>query len=176
MGVGGVGELLDVQHRERGVGNGLAEEGLGVGPEGGIEFLFRAVGSHEGGLDAHLCHGDGDQVEGAAVNGGGGHDVVAAAGDVEEGEEVGRLAGGGQHGRGAAFQLTDLGGHVIVGGVLEPGVEITGGLQIEELAHVLAGGVLEGGGLDDGDLAGLAVAGGIAALHTFGFQTIVAHD
>ena len=54
VGVGGLGELLDVQHRQGGVGNGLAEHGLGVGPEGGVQLLLGAVGSHEGGLNAHL--------------------------------------------------------------------------------------------------------------------------
>ena len=47
-------------------------------------------------------------------------------------------------------------------------IEIAVCFQIEQLAHILAGGVLEGGGLNDGDLARLAVAGGVAALHTDG--------
>ena len=38
----------------------------------------------------------------------------------------------------------------------------------EQLAHVLAGSVLERSGLDDGDLAGFDVAGGVAALHADG--------
>ena len=33
VGVGGLGELFDVQYREGGVGNGLAEQGLRVGAE-----------------------------------------------------------------------------------------------------------------------------------------------
>ena len=35
---------------------------------------------------------------------GGGDDVIPAGGQVEQGEEVGRLAGGGQHGRRAPLQ------------------------------------------------------------------------
>ena len=63
--------------------------------------------------------------------------------------------------------------------VLEAAVEVALGLQVKELAHVLAGGVFEGGGLDDGDLAGFAVAGGIAALYAQGIDAVFAgliHD
>ena len=166
------GELLNVQHRQGRVGDGLAEDSAGVGPEGGLQLFLRAVWGDEGGLDAHFGHGDGDQVEGAAVYAGGGHDVVSAVHDVEQGEKVGSLAGGGQHGGGAALQGGDLGGHIVVGGVLEAGVEIAAGLQVKKLAHVLGCGVLEGGGLDDGDLPRLAVAGGIASLDTGGFDAM----
>ena len=175
MSVGGLCELLNVQHRQGGVGDGLAEYRLGVGPEGGLQLLIGAVWGDEGDFNAHLGHGDGDQVEGASIDGGRGDDVVPAGADVEQGEEVGRLAGGGEHGGGAALQLTDLGGHVVVGGVLEAGVEIAAGLQVKELAHVLGGCVLEGGGLDDGDLTGFPIAGGVASLDTFRFDAVIAH-
>ena len=176
MAVGGFGELLNVQHRQGGVGNGLAEDRLGIGPEGGVQLLLGAVGGHEGGLHAHLPHGDVDEVEGAAVDAGGGHDVVAAGGDVEQGEEVGRLAGGGQHGRRAALQGADLGSHIVAGGILKAGVKIAVGLQVKELPHVLAGGIFKSGGLDDGDLPGLAAAGGVASLDADGFRTVIAHS
>ena len=168
VGVGGPGKLFDVQHGEGGVGDGLAKDGLGVGPERGVQLFLGGGGGDEGDVDAHLGHGDRDQVEGAAVNGGGGDDVVPALADVEQGQEVGGLPAGGQHGGGAPFQGGDLAGHGVAGGVLQAGVEVAVGLQVEQLAHVLAGVVLEGGGLDDGDLAGLAVAGGVAALHADG--------
>ena len=83
-------------------------------------------------------------------------------------KEVCGLSAGGKHSGGAAFQLADLFGYHVAGGVLQAGIEIAVCLQIEQLAHVLAGSVLEGGGLDDGDLTGFAVAGGVAALHTDG--------
>ena len=175
VGVGGIGELLNVQHGQGGVGDGLTKDGLGVGTESGFQFLVRAVGRDEGELNAHLCHGDGEEVEGAAVNGAAGDHMVAAVGNVENGVEVGGLTGGGQHGSRAAFQLGQLGGHIIVGGILQAGIEIAGGFQIEELAHILTGGVLEGSRLYDGDLAGLAVAGGVAALHAFGLDSVIAH-
>src|SRR5699024_9909926 len=173
VGVGGPGKLFDVQHGEGGVGDGLAKDGLGVGPERGVQLLLGGGGGDEGDVDAHLGHGDRDQVEGAAVDGGGGDDVVPALADVEQGQAVGGLPAGGQHGGGATVQGGDLAGHGVAGGVLQAGVEVAVGLQVEQLAHVLAGVVLEGGGLDDGDLAGLAVAGGVAALHADG---IAVHD
>ncbi|CAN4040231.1 HTH-type transcriptional regulator immR, partial [Dysosmobacter welbionis] len=88
MGVGGLGELLDVQHRQGRVGDGLAEHRLGVGPEGGFQLLVGAVRGDEGDLDTHFRHGDGDQIEGTAVDGGRGDDVVPAGADVEQREEV----------------------------------------------------------------------------------------
>ena len=57
---------------------------------------------------------------------------------------------------------------------MQAGVEVAACLQVEQLAHVLAGGVLEGGGLDNGDLPGLAVAGGVAPLDADGFD-VIAH-
>ena len=101
--------------------------------------------------------------------------MISEGGDVEQGEEVGRLTGGGEHGGGAALQGADLGRHIVVGGILQAGIEIAAGLQVEELAHILGRGVFEGGGLDDGDLAGFAVARRIAALDALGLNTIVAH-
>ena len=91
-----------------------------------------------------------------------------AVADVEQGEEVGRLAAGRQHGGSAALQLADLLCDDIAGGVLQAGVEIAVGLQVKQLPHILAGGIFKGSGLDNGDLAGLAVAGRIAALHADG--------
>ena len=102
--------------------------------------------------------------------------MIAAVGDVEHGVEVRRLAGGGQHGGGTALHVADLGRDVIAGRILQAGVEIARGLQIEQLAHGLAGGVLEGRALDDGDLARLAVLRGVAALDALGFDAVIAHD
>ena len=168
VGVGGLGKLFNVQHGQGGVCDGLAEHHLGVGPEGGVQLLLGAQGVYEGGGDAHLGHGNRDEVECAAVDGAGGYDVVSCLADIEQGKEVCGLSAGGKHSGSAAFQLADLFGYHVAGGVLQAGIEIAVCLQIEQLAHVLAGSVLEGGGLDDGDLTGLAVAGGVAALHTDG--------
>ena len=175
MGMGGLGELFDVQHGQGRVGDGLAEDGLGVGTESGVQFFLGAVGIDEGGLQTHLLHGDGDQVEAAAVDGGTGHDMVAAAGNIEDGEEVGSLTGRGQHSGGTALQGANLGSHMVAGGVCQTGIEIAVGFQIEQLAHILRGGILESCALDDGDLAGLTIAGGVTGLDAKGFGTQFIH-
>ena len=171
VGMGGFRELLNVQDAQGRVGDGFAEEGLGVGAESGVQLFIGAVRADEGEVDAHLFHRDGEEVVGAAVDGGTGHHVVARVGDVEDGIEVGCLAGRGQHGRGAAFQGADAGRHRVVGGVLQAGIEITGGFQVKELAHILTGIIFEGGGLDNRDLAGLTVLRCITALYAKGFNS-----
>jgi len=170
--VGGGGPALDVEDVEGGVGEGLAEDGLGVGAEGGVEVGVGGVGGEEGDVEAHALHGDGEEVEGAAVEGGGRDDVVAGARDVEDGEEVGGHAAGGEEAGGAAFHGDDLGGDGVVGGVLEAGVEVAFALEVEEGAHGIAGGVFPGGGLDDGGLAGFAVAGLPSALDAEGSDLV----
>ena len=87
-------------------------------------------------------------------------------------KNVGGLAGGGQHGRCAALQRGDLGGHIVIGGGSGDGCRNSRWPPGQKLAHVLAGRVLEGGGLDNRDLPGLAVAGGVASLDTGGFDAI----
>ena len=52
--------------------------------------------------------------------------MVARVADVEQGEEVRRLAGAGEHRGRAAFELADLGCDRVVGRVLQTGVEVAG--------------------------------------------------
>ena len=168
VGMGRVGEALDIEYGERGICDAFAEDRLGVGAEGRFQLLVAALGVDEGEFDAHLRHGHGKQVEGAAIDGAARDHMVAAVGDVEYRVEVGSLAARGEHGCGAAFQLADLSRNGIVGGVLQAGVEIAFGFQVEELAHCRARLVAEGGGLHDGYLAGLAISGPVTALHAHG--------
>ena len=165
MRVGGGGESLDVEHGEGGVGDGLAEDGLRVGLEGGIELLIGAIGRDEGALQAHALHGMGQQVVRAAVDGRARDHVVAAPGDIEDSEEVRGLAGARQHRGGSALELADLGCDGVVGGVLQARVEVAGLLEVEQLAHVLGRVVLPRGRLVDGNLAGFGVTGAITALY-----------
>ena len=93
--------------------------------------------------------------------------MTAALTDIKERHEICRLSGGGKHGRRPALQLRYFGRHHIIGGILQPGIKISAGLQIEKLSHILPGFISEGGGLDNGNLARLPVPRGIARLHTF---------
>ena len=99
--------------------------------------------------------------------------MVAAGGDIKDGKEICRLTGGGEHGGGAALQGADLRRHLVVGGILEPGVKITLGLQIEEGPHGLPGGIPEGGGLDNGNVAGLSTPGDVARVEAVGTGLIL---
>ena len=101
--------------------------------------------------------------------------MVPGGAEVEDGEEVGRLAGRGEHGRRAPFQGADLGGHPVQGGVLQTGVEVALGLQVEQGPHGLAALVAEGGALDDGDVPGLPVAGGVASVDALGAFLVILH-
>ena len=165
VGMGCLCKLFNVQNSQGRVGNGFAKHGLGVGLKGGIQLFLGGGGGHKGHINAHFAHGHIDQVKSAAVNAAGGHNVIAAVANVEQCIEIGCLAAACQHGRRAALQRTDLGRHHIVGGVLQTGVKIAAGLQVKQLGHILAGIIFKGSALHNGDLAGLAVAGGVAALH-----------
>lgn len=86
------GEALDIQHHKRRVGDDFAEHGLGVGLKRRLQFLIGAIGLHEREFHAHLAHGHREQIVRAAVDGGAGHDMIAACGDIERRIEVCRLA------------------------------------------------------------------------------------
>ena len=164
VGVSDAGETLNVEHAHTRVGQRLAEDQLGVGPESGLDLLVGGVLVDEGYLDPHLGEGDAEEVVGAAVDLGGGDHVGAGLADVEAGEEVGGLPGRGQHRGHAALEGGDARGDAVVGRVLEPRVEVAGLFEVEETAHLVAGRILEGRALDDGHLAGFAVGRVVAGL------------
>ena len=91
VGMRGLCEALDVKDDQGRVGDGLAEDRLGLRAEGRLQLLVGAVGVHEGKVDAHAAHGDIEEVEGSAVDRGGDDNMVAASGQVKHGEERGRL-------------------------------------------------------------------------------------
>ena len=165
MGVGGLAEFLDIQYGQRRIGNGFAENGFGILPERGVQFILTAIRIDEGNLDTHSFHGDAEQIEAAAIDGGAGYNVIAAGGDIEHGVEIGCLTGAGEHGGSTAFQGGYFFSHRVAGGIGKTGIEITLGFQIEQLAHILGGGVFEGGTLNNGDLPGFAAGRAVAGLN-----------
>ena len=58
---------------------------------------------------------------------------------------------------------------------LQTGVEVALGLQVEQGPHGLAALVAEGGALDDGDVPGLPVAGGVASVDALGAFLVILH-
>ena len=161
-------ELLDVENSQGGVCDGLAENRLSVRLERRVQLLGSAVGAYEREINAHLAHGNVEQIERTAVDRAGSDYVVSAACDVEHREEVRSLTRRSQHCGGTALKLGYLSGNGVVRGVLKAGVEVSAGFKVEQLAHVLTGGVLEGGALDYRHLPGFAVSGSVASLDAFG--------
>ncbi len=156
--VGHVGHALDVEDVVHRVADGLAVEGLGVGAHGpapGVEIVDVV---HERGLDPELGQGVVQQVVGAAVQGGPGHDVAAGLGQVHDGHRLGRLARrhhqGPRHPGGGGAQAVLQGGQPNLGhplgGVHDPGVDHARLGQGEQVGGVVRVAELVGRGLVDG--------------------------
>ena len=145
-----------------------SEEHLGVGSERLLYGLLRVVGVDECAVYAQLLERYAEKVECASVDLVARHDMVACLADVEHGVEVGGLSAAGQHGPHAPFELRNLLGHHIVGGVLQARVEIAFLLEVEEHGHLLRVVIFERGALDDGWLDGFAILSLVASVHTEG--------
>ena len=166
--------LLNIEHNERGIRYSLGEHGFCVIFECRVELLLRRVGANESEIDAKLSHRDIEKIESSAVYRGRGNDMVACGADIENGEERRRLAGRSEHRADAALKVGYLSGYAVVCRVLETGVEISGLLQIEEPAHLLARFVFICRALDYRHNARLAVFRSVAGLHALCFY-IKAH-
>ena len=167
-----IGEALDIKYDKGGIGNGLAKNGLGVGLKCVFQFFIAAVRIDKSEIDAHLAHGDIEQIERAAVDGGGAYNVIAASGNVKDAEEVGSLSGGSQHAGGSALQRADFGCDHIVGGILQTCIKITFRFKIEQFAHIFAGIVFKSGTLNDRNHSGFSILGRVSGLnaHSFSFH------
>ena len=142
--VGDVGDAGNVDDVVLRVGEGLAEEGLGVvlhrrGP--GIEVVG-IVDERDG--DAHLGEGVVEQVEGAAVQGCRGDDVVAGFADRQDRKRLSGLAGrngertGNADGRlGAALECRHPSLEDALGRVHDAGVDVAHLGEREEVRCVL---------------------------------------
>ena len=168
-------EFLNVQHGQRGIGNRFAEHGARVRAEGAVKLVVRRVGGDESGVNPHLLQRHGNQVERAAVDGGRRDDVAACLANIEQRHKVRCLTGAGQHGCAAALQRRDFRRNVVARRVLQAGIEIAAGLQIEQPAHFGAALVFERGALDDGDLAGFAVFRAVARLYAARTESKLCH-
>ena len=159
------GPAGNIQHLYAGVGEGFPEDELGVGADGGLNLAVRGIGLDKANFNAEFCQCNAQQVEGAAVDIVGSDDMVSCAGDVQAGEQVGGLAGGGEDGAHAAFQSTDLCCHGVNRGVLQAGIEVPGLFQVEQAAHLVRGFIFKGSALDNGELPRLALLGAVAGMY-----------
>jgi len=150
--MGDLGDTLDVEDIDLGVAHDLGVEALGlVGDRAppGVEVR----GIDEAGVDSQLAKADVELLEGAAVEGRGGDELVAGLHQREEGDELSRLAGRGGEGADPVLERR----HPLLedgdGRVHDPRVDIPEALQREEVGSVV--GVLEnvGAGLVDGHRA-----------------------
>ena len=159
-------ELLNIKHRQRRVGDGLAEHQLRLRPERRIQLFIGCIRRYEGRLDPHLRHRNLDQVIGPAIDGRGRHNMSAALADIEDRKKVRRLSRRSQHTRASAFHRSDLGRHMVTGRILQTGIEITRCFQVKQFSHILTGVIFECGGLDDRNLARSAILRCISSLYT----------
>ena len=169
MGVGRLCKFFNVKHHQRGVGNGFRQHTSCIFLKSLAEGFIVRIRIHDSAGNSHFLHCYGDEVEGAAVNGGRKHHMAARLTDIEHRIIVSGLAGGCEHGRHAALQLADLLRNTVIGGVLEPGVKIAVLLQIEKASHLLGGIVFISGCLIDGKDPGFPVSGLPARLDTYCF-------
>ncbi len=172
--VGDFGNGLEVRKIGVRIAEGLEVDELGVLLDGILELL-RILGGDEGGGDAVARQGMAEQVEGAAIDVLGSHDVIAALGDVAHRVFHGRGAGCDRQACGAAFKGRDAVFEHALGGVGQTTVDVAGVRQAEASLGVVE--VVEhvAGGLVDRHRAGI---GGrvrllLSDMQLQGFETIV---
>lgn len=127
----------DVEHVAARVGQGLGEEQLGVrlgGRPPGVQVVLVV---DEADLDAELGQRVVQQVVGAAVEGGAGHQVVARTGEVEDGRGRRRRTRCEGHRGHAALQRRDPLFQDVLGGVHDPRVDVARFGQAEQIGAVL---------------------------------------
>ena len=112
----------------------------------------------------------GQQIVGAAVEGAGRDHVLAGLADIHDGQRRGALAGSAGQGPGAAFQHAHLALKGRDRGVAQAGVEVTEGLEVEKIGHILGAVVGKGGAQGQRYDARVAVARLIRALNGNGFR------
>ena len=173
--VGDTGKQLQIRDDKRRIRQRFGKHAARVILERSVQLLLRAVGIHEGAVDAHFLERLVEQVEGAAVNGARAHHVVTRMADVDDCHHRSGLAGGRQHGADAAFQRGNLLLHGIQRGVAQAGVEKAVVVQIKEAAHRLRRFVAECRALHNRQNTRLPVAGVVSRVYAFRIDPIIAH-
>ena len=170
--LGDGGDLAEVEHLDGRVSDGLGEDHLRLIVDQLFDLFGGGVGVEKAGLDAHFGQGDGEQIEGAAVDGGRRDDIVACPTHGEGGESGGGHAGSAADRRGAPLQRRNFAFKCGHGGVGKAGIKVAVSLQIEKVCHLLRVCVIIGRALRDGRDALAARLRAIAALHAKGIQFV----
>ena len=152
------GDFGDGEDRELGIGQGLRIIGAGAPVRGAAE-IFGVGRVDEADFDALVLQRVGEEIPGAAVEIGGGDDIVADAREVLHGIGGGRLSRGDAQRRRAAFERGQPLFEDVGRGVAEPRIDVAELFQREEVGGVFRVAELVGGGLEDrrGDGAGRRV-------------------
>ena len=175
VGVGRPGKLFQIQDNQRWIGNGLTEYGLGVLTECPFQLPGSTVRIYKSSFYAHLFQRMRIKVICTAVKRGGTDDMVPCSGYIHHRIKAGSLTGGCQHGRRSPFQVTDLCRYSIICRVLEPGIKITGLLQIEQTSHLLTARVPKCGTLVNWQNPRFPIARLVSGLDAFRLYSEVAH-
>src|SRR5581483_1984374 len=154
-------ERLDVDNVDERVAERLGVEQLGVLADGAAE-VFRLIRGHECRVDAELLEIDVQQRVRAAVERGGGDDVVAARAERQDRGDLGGLAGRAGKRRAAAFER----GHALLEHrhrrVRDARIDVAEGLQVEKAGGMVRGVEDERGRLID--RRGARAGGGVRNL------------
>ena len=134
-----LGKTLYIEDVATRVRDGLAEETLGILLETCLYLGIIPIRIDEGALYAELLHGYAEEVEGAAIDGVGGDEVVACLTDIEHSIEIGCLTRTGEHSPYSTLEGADFLGYGIIGRISKTGIEISFILQVEETRHLVAG-------------------------------------
>ena len=95
--------------------------------------------------------------------------MISAGCQIENRKHIGCLSRACKHCSGSAFKCRNLAGNIVIGRVLKSGIEISAGLQIEELTHIFTGVILKSSALNNGYHTGFAVFRFVSCLNTFSF-------
>ena len=162
VGMGDLGELFNVEYCQCRIGNGFAEDQLGVGLYRLRNGFFICQRVYPDALDAEPLQRYAEQVHSAAVNGGNGNNAVAGTAQIQHRQQGSCLSAGSEHCPDAALQC-------IAGGVGETGIHRFRG-HVKQFRHLFGGVETISGALYNGYCAGAAVFRGIAGVQAFGFQ------
>jgi len=171
--VGQVGDFAKLRHIILGITDALEVEAAGVFVDELFDLLGM-VGVEEADFDVELFEGLTKEGPGAAIEVGGGDEILAGMGDGQDRSGDSSLsAGKGQAGR-SAVQSSQAFFQHIVGGVHQAGVDIAELLQGEEVRGVV--GVFEyvaGGGVDGHGPGGSGRVGLLPGVQGQGCQTVI---
>jgi hypothetical protein len=175
-----IGNLANVENVDLGVADRLGEQQLGVGADGAGPLGRIVLIFNEGRVDAKLFERVLEEVVGAAIDRGGGDDVVAGLSNVEHGDGRGGLARGEKQRCCSALEGCNALFDHILGRVLNARVDVAKLGERKQVLGVLSAVEDIGGGLVDRGGAGICDrVGGSTGVNLLGFELpvggVVAH-